>query len=241
MTPPSPPEGRAETRARLEQLAADYVTETRPRRALPGADDYDWLLTALLRADAEQPRTPQPQAHAALVAFCESTAAGCRAEAQRCEVEAEMNRRDGSPLIASMYTRIAESARERAAKFDQLAALAAGASQATGGVALIAAERQRQTDVEGWTPEHDAEHTDAELVCAAICYAEAGSGFNLELSPSKTQETPFLWPWETAWWKPSDDPIRNLVKAGALIAAEIERLQRAQPAPAAEPEPNAGR
>jgi hypothetical protein len=132
MTPPSPPEGRAETRARLEQLAADYVTETRPRRALPGADDYDWLLTALLRADAEQPRTPQPQAHAALVAFCESTAAGCRAEAQRCEVEAEMNRRDGSPLIASMYTRIAESARERAAKFDQLAALAAGASQATG-------------------------------------------------------------------------------------------------------------
>ena len=35
------------------------------------------------------------------------------------------------------------------------------------------------------------------------------------------------WPWDMKWWKPSDeDPIRNLVKAGALIAAEIDRLQR---------------
>ena len=35
------------------------------------------------------------------------------------------------------------------------------------------------------------------------------------------------WPWDVSWWKPSDSPIRNLVKAGALIAAEIDRLQRA--------------
>jgi len=39
---------------------------------------------------------------------------------------------------------------------------------------------------------------------------------------------PFTWPWEASWWKPSDDPIRNLAKAGALIAAEIDRLQRKQ-------------
>jgi hypothetical protein len=38
-----------------------------------------------------------------------------------------------------------------------------------------------------------------------------------------------LWPWDPSWWKPSPDPIRNLVKAGALIAAEIDRLQRRQP------------
>jgi hypothetical protein len=34
------------------------------------------------------------------------------------------------------------------------------------------------------------------------------------------------WPWDEKWWKPSTNPIRNLVKAGALIAAEIDRLQR---------------
>lgn len=36
----------------------------------------------------------------------------------------------------------------------------------------------------------------------------------------------FPWPWATDWWKPSDDPITNLVRAGALIAAEIDRLLR---------------
>ena len=34
------------------------------------------------------------------------------------------------------------------------------------------------------------------------------------------------WPWEPASFKPQDGQIRNLVKSGALIAAEIERLQR---------------
>jgi hypothetical protein len=38
-----------------------------------------------------------------------------------------------------------------------------------------------------------------------------------------------FWPWDQDWWKPSPDPIRNLVKAGALIAAEIDRLQRLAP------------
>ena len=38
-----------------------------------------------------------------------------------------------------------------------------------------------------------------------------------------------LWPWSDKWWKPSDDPVRNLVKAGALLAAEIDRLQRGAP------------
>ena len=39
------------------------------------------------------------------------------------------------------------------------------------GAALIAAERQRQIDAEGWTPEHDAEHGDDALACAAAVYA----------------------------------------------------------------------
>jgi hypothetical protein len=35
-----------------------------------------------------------------------------------------------------------------------------------------------------------------------------------------------MWPWDNKYWKPSEDKVRNLVKAGALIAAEIDRLQR---------------
>lgn len=39
-------------------------------------------------------------------------------------------------------------------------------------------------------------------------------------------EAPIDWPWADSWWKPSTDPVRNLVKAGALVAAEIDRYQR---------------
>lgn len=40
---------------------------------------------------------------------------------------------------------------------------------------------------------------------------------------------PERWPWDRVWWKPSSDPIRNLVKSAALLVAEIERLQRVAP------------
>lgn len=88
------------------------------------------------------------------------------------------------------------------------------------GTELIAAERQRQVAQEGWTLEHDDEHDDGELLQAARCY--------LSLNPDYPHLTGAAldWPWHPDWWKPSPDPIRNLVKAGALIAAEIDRLQR---------------
>jgi hypothetical protein len=90
-----------------------------------------------------------------------------------------------------------------------------------GGAELIADERRRQVNVEGWTPEHDDEHHGHEIAAAAVCYVEASYG-GVEV------ESPWDWPWHPDWWKPSDDPIRNLVKAGALIAAEIDRIQRTQ-------------
>ena len=37
---------------------------------------------------------------------------------------------------------------------------------------------------------------------------------------------PKEWPWDAAWWKPATRQ-RNLVKATALIVAEIERNKRA--------------
>lgn len=98
------------------------------------------------------------------------------------------------------------------------------------GIERIAHERQRQIDEEGWTPEHDDQHSEGELPAAAACYARAAEeiaefdGTGVAFSPST--EPPDGWPWAAGWWRPSADPIRNLEKAGALIAAEIDRLLR---------------
>lgn len=98
------------------------------------------------------------------------------------------------------------------------------------GVALIAAERLRQVSAEGWTPEHDDLHQNGEMAVAAACYAWHDAFF---VSAAAVGALDGLWPWESSWWKPSADPIRNLVRAGALIAAEIDRHLRAiPPAPA---------
>ena len=93
------------------------------------------------------------------------------------------------------------------------------------GIELIAEERQRQIEKEGWTPEHDDQHNTGDLAHAAAAYASA------ELYRRTASEgydnTPHIWPFERKWWKPTpDDRIRELQKAGALIAAEIDRLQR---------------
>lgn len=80
----------------------------------------------------------------------------------------------------------------------------------------IAAERRRQIEVEGWAPEHDDAHTDGHLTDAAACYA---------LGPDQMRAVWYLWPWDRHWWKPTTRR-RDLVKAGALIVAEIERLDR---------------
>lgn len=83
----------------------------------------------------------------------------------------------------------------------------------------VLAERYRQIAAEGWTPEHDDEHDDGSLAAAAACYALG----------DQAGELPAGWPqsWDESWWRPSADARRNLVKAGALILAEIERLDRA--------------
>lgn len=95
------------------------------------------------------------------------------------------------------------------------------------GIELIAAERKRQVEGEGWTPEHDDEHSDGSLAVAAVCYAtQANQG--LYYDGKKLREAALQhWPWSRTWWKPSpENRVRELVKAGALIAAEIDRIQR---------------
>lgn len=98
------------------------------------------------------------------------------------------------------------------------------------GIELIAAERQRQISVEGWTPEHDDSHGKGEMANAAACYAATVRVFRSRQMAGRGYE-PYteysdLWPWHDDWWKPKDR-IADLVRAGALIAAEIDRLQRA--------------
>lgn len=98
---------------------------------------------------------------------------------------------------------------------------------AGGGVALIAAERRRQVEAEGWTSEHDDEHRDGSLAVAAACYATQANQGLYENGRKAREAILAYWPWDAKWWKPTpDDRIRELVKAGALIAAEIDRLQR---------------
>jgi len=87
-------------------------------------------------------------------------------------------------------------------------------------IELIAAERKRQIEEEGFTPEHDDEHTCGELSDAASCYMLRGYWRRLDWIAA-------FWPWFPKWWKPTpDDRIRELIKACALGVAEIERLQR---------------
>lgn len=126
---------------------------------------------------------------------------------------------------------------------------------ATGAARDVLAERRRQVSAEGWTPEHDDTHTGGEMAGAAACYALYGATYNApshypprkvyaavaearrnaEKDMDTTREAirmaigepkaPKNWPWNAEWWKPSDRR-RNLVKAAALILAEIERLDR---------------
>lgn len=89
-------------------------------------------------------------------------------------------------------------------------------------------ERERQINVEGWTPEHDAQHDEGELAVAGACYLEEG-GTNLTTEEDIEEEgvcPPSNWPWAKKWWKPTGGPERNLIKGCALGVAELERLDR---------------
>ena|SRR5690606_26741278 len=98
----------------------------------------------------------------------------------------------------------------------------------TSAIDLIAQERKRQINIEGWTPPHDQDHDKGELALAAAAYALAEE----IRDETKSNRSPYWWPWEEQSWKPTpDDRIRELVKAGALIAAEIERLTKLTPKP----------
>ena len=94
----------------------------------------------------------------------------------------------------------------------------------------VLAERDRQISAEGWTPEHDDEHDRGELSRASACYVMQ-SALDTIATPGLADATRHmvreLWPFARGWWK-SSGSRRDLVKAAALILAEIERLDRAE-------------
>lgn len=115
------------------------------------------------------------------------------------------------------------------------------------GLELITAERQRQIEREGWTPEHDDEHANSELAWAAVCYAAPKPVRALlptQVRPCGCRSVDECrhnifrceryrdpWPWDAEWDKRGKhDRLRQLAIAGALIAAEIDRLQREEAA-----------
>lgn len=93
------------------------------------------------------------------------------------------------------------------------------------GAELIRRERVRQKRAraeggEGYNRQHDRGHAD-ELARAGATYA-----LTPEWRSPPGQETPGMWPWQRRYWKPTpSDRVRELVKAGALIAAAIDSLQ----------------
>lgn len=101
------------------------------------------------------------------------------------------------------------------------------------GIELIAAERERQVEVLGWTSEHDLEHDQQELAWAAVHYAAPDPEAYVTPEVRKTNyakegtyDPVFPESWDPEWDKKGrDGRIRDLVKAGALAAAEIDRLK----------------
>lgn len=95
----------------------------------------------------------------------------------------------------------------------------------------VLAERQRQISVEGWTPKHDDEHSNGQMALAAACYACNAATWaerppNIPASDyTKFASQGFRWPWAQKRWKPKSQR-QDLVRAAALLLAEIERLDR---------------
>jgi hypothetical protein len=107
------------------------------------------------------------------------------------------------------------------------------------GAERIAAERARQVSEEGYDAAHDDEHNGGEIAMAAACYAAPEL---IYVRDDRANQVNFTdpWPWHPRYdARPHDgnvvtpehatraERIRLLEKAGALVAAEIDRLLRA--------------
>lgn len=92
------------------------------------------------------------------------------------------------------------------------------------GIERIKAERERQISIEGWTLEHDDNHVLGEMAVAAACYAVNGVPTDTNVVDHNFEDA---WPFTDEWDKRErHSRLRQLEIAGALIAAEIDRIIR---------------
>lgn len=85
------------------------------------------------------------------------------------------------------------------------------------GIELIQKEREKQITVHGYTPEHDTMYENKELMFGALSYLNTAI-YNSLIGDED-------WPFAKEYFKPGTDIVENLSKAGAFIAAEIDRIQ----------------
>lgn len=147
---------------------------------------------------------------------------------QRCGIERDEEGRvladvagvPQKPTVASLLLK--ERVRLHA-EIDRLQK-ALGAARSLG-VEEIAAERWRQQSEEGFGARNDDNYAQGQLLDAAFCYVTARQMEKNGIGGAVPAMVRDLWPWPLEWWKPTE-PVRDLAKAGALIAAEIDRLKR---------------
>ncbi len=90
------------------------------------------------------------------------------------------------------------------------------------GVELIAIERKRQIEELGYDYDNDSLYGKNQLADAGICYAMQQSDRDLENEEGVALNVA-IWPWDKKYWKPTpEDRVRELTKAGALIASQID-------------------
>jgi|CXWL01.1.fsa_nt_gi hypothetical protein len=94
------------------------------------------------------------------------------------------------------------------------------AREANAAVGMVMDERWRQLRL--YPIQHDDTHDAGEIAQAAAAYALA-SAAETDLEREIAVDT---WPWELDDFKPST-PLADLIRAGALLLAEIERRLRA--------------
>lgn len=106
-----------------------------------------------------------------------------------------------------------------------------GSVEVTRGTDRITAERERQLTEEGWTAERDHKYRWGILAMAGAAYALPGYLREQHILERTIRQ--IIWPWDEEWWKPdhhttggnvAEGRVRELEKAGALIAAEIDKI-----------------
>lgn len=96
----------------------------------------------------------------------------------------------------------------------------------------VLAERHRQIESKGWTQQHDDEHDNGYLGAAAAGYAFSAAcviAQGGQIAAHSEDNPPEIFPPE--WRFKPGPPRAMLVKAAALILAEIERLDRMKHSP----------